>query len=342
VNLYRLDPLQDPRWPALVEHHPRASIFHTPGWLQALRQTYGYQPIVFSTCPPDQALRDGIVFCDICSWLTGRRLVSLPFSDHCEPLIDADDVPQLSAAFDVMRRDGRWRYIEMRPRTINLATGPAFGSSEDFCLHLLDLRPSDDQLFSGFHRTATQQMIRRAERECLVCEEGRGDHLVQTFHSLAAQTRQRQGLPPQPVAWFRNLAAALGDAMTIHIATAGGRPIAGIVTLRHRQTMTFKYGASNAAFHRLGAMQLLLWNAIRIARAAGCEAMDFGRSAPGHSGLRIFKDRWGAKRTDLVYWRCPPSHPLPGWVARCAAHAFRRVPPPLLATVGKYLYRHVA
>ena len=36
--------------------------------------------------PPDEPLENGFLFCRVESWLTGRRLVSLPFSDHCEPL----------------------------------------------------------------------------------------------------------------------------------------------------------------------------------------------------------------------------------------------------------------
>ena len=32
-------------------------------------------------------LENGVVFCEVKSWISGQRLVSLPFSDHCDPLI---------------------------------------------------------------------------------------------------------------------------------------------------------------------------------------------------------------------------------------------------------------
>ena len=32
-----------------------------------------------------------LCFAEMKSWLTGRRLVSLPFSDHCEPLVDSEE-----------------------------------------------------------------------------------------------------------------------------------------------------------------------------------------------------------------------------------------------------------
>ena len=56
-----------------------------------------------------------LVFCRIHSWLTGRRLVSLPFSDHCEPLYDSEEELQflaryLRSAFE--HQDWKvWRFV---------------------------------------------------------------------------------------------------------------------------------------------------------------------------------------------------------------------------------------
>src|SRR5216683_3051172 len=87
TNVHEIDPLGDPRWDQLVENHPKASVFHSANWLRALQSAYDYDPVVLTTSPPGVALSNGLVFCRIKSWLTGRRLVSLPFSDHCEPLV---------------------------------------------------------------------------------------------------------------------------------------------------------------------------------------------------------------------------------------------------------------
>jgi hypothetical protein len=76
MRFYQVDPTKDVRWAQLVDRHPRASVFHTVGWLQALRRTYGYEPVVFTTSSPTGDLENGLVFCRIKSWLTGRRLVS--------------------------------------------------------------------------------------------------------------------------------------------------------------------------------------------------------------------------------------------------------------------------
>src|ERR1700730_12166707 len=86
MTVYETDPLSDPRWAQFVGRHARASVFHTVEWLKAIQLTYGYRPVVLTTPAPADPLNDGVVFCQIRSWLTGSRMVSLPFSDHCEPL----------------------------------------------------------------------------------------------------------------------------------------------------------------------------------------------------------------------------------------------------------------
>ena len=68
-----------------------ATLFHSKEWLAALQRTYGYRPSVLTTSRPGERLTDGLVFCRVQSWLTGRRLVSVPFSDHCTPLIDSQE-----------------------------------------------------------------------------------------------------------------------------------------------------------------------------------------------------------------------------------------------------------
>jgi len=86
ITAGRIDPLKDPRWDEFVERHPRSSLFHSTEWLKALARTYQYQPVAYTTSPARHDLENAVVFCEVESWLTGDRLVSLPFSDHCEPL----------------------------------------------------------------------------------------------------------------------------------------------------------------------------------------------------------------------------------------------------------------
>lgn len=340
MPVYRVDALQDPRWEQLVRGHSRASVFHTPAWLRALRQTYGYQPVVFTTSPPHAALTNGIVFAHVRSFLTGARLVSLPFADHCRPLTGSTEelhsllahLQQVSSHFG--------RYFELR--CVGDET-TALAPSASYAHHTLDLRPSLDSLFQQFHKSCVQRKIRRAEREALAYEEGASDQMLRAFYSLMVLTRRRHGIPPQPSAWFFHLRDCFGEALQVRVISKEGRPIAGILTIRHQQTLVYKYGASDARFHNLGAMPLLFWRTIQEAKSAALQELDLGRSDFEDQGLIEFKEHLGATRSTLNYYRYPPTA---GKMVRSgnrdlAARLFAHLPDPLFRAAGKLLYRHM-
>ena len=111
-----IDPLRDPRWLELVKKHPAASVFHSREWFSALHLAYGYEPVVYTNCDPSAELTSGIVFCKVSSWLTGRRLVSLPFSDHCDALVEnSDEFDDSLLTVRASVDSGEWDYCEVRP-----------------------------------------------------------------------------------------------------------------------------------------------------------------------------------------------------------------------------------
>jgi CelD/BcsL family acetyltransferase involved in cellulose biosynthesis len=345
MTVYQLDPLTDPRWRDLVQRHARASVFHTCAWLDALKRTYRYEPTAFTTSSPRSELQNAVVFCDIRSWMTGHRLVSLPFSDHCDPLVDdGEELGAISRYLDRQRASRGWDYIELRPQLQTASSEESFKAAAHFWHHQLDLRPSEDDLYDSFNKSSIQRKIRRAARENVTYGEGRTDDLLRAFYDLLLVTRRRHGIPPQPFSWFRNLSRSFGSAMKVRVARVGGRAIAALVTLSHRDTMVYKYGASDAAFHRVGGMHLLFWRAIQDARASGHRTFDLGRCDEANTGLMVFKERWGAARTAITYSRCadtqPPANRLRRYAFQHAGALLGYVPIGCRAAAGKLLYRH--
>ena len=341
ANVFHVDPIIDSRWPAFLETRRDASVFHTPAWLAALRQTYGYEPVVVTTTPPGRDLTNGIVFCRIRSRLTGRRLVSVPFSDHCDPLADAEACASILAA--VMAAPGRSSYTELRPRNATIHIPADFTRANEFWFHALDLRPRLDELFGSFHRDCVQRKIRRAERESLVLQTGRSEALLRTFYRLLLLTRRRLGVPAQPLAWFRNIIACLGENAEISVALRSDLPIASMMTLRYNDLLVYKYGCSDAEHNRFGGVQFLFWRAIQQAKEDGIRELDFGRTDDADVGLAVFKDRWGCARSRIAYWRTPPSS---AGISRGSAAALlkpiiHRMPLPLFRALGLVVTRHL-
>ena len=343
-QVYELDPLSDPRWPALVATHPQASVCHTREWLTALQKAYDYRPLVLTMCPPHVPLNSGIVFCEVRSWLTGRRLVSLPFSDHCEPLLN--EPAALGALLTHARRAveaGRYRRMEIRPHSAQSEDIAGFQPKGGAVLHRLDLTSSTDQLFRSFHKDCIQRKIRRAERENLVYEEGNSEAQLLDFYRLMTMTRRRHGLPPQPLRWFRALVGAFGSNLKIRIARKDGAAVASIITLSHRQTMVYKYGCSEASANKYGGTPMLFWRTIQEAKRNGQNELDMGRSDLDDPGLSVFKEHWGSIPAPLTYWRYPAkeSRTKPAWQKSLANRVVSASPDRVLQLAGNVLYRHI-
>ena len=340
MELYELNPCQDDRWPDLVERSQCSSVFHSRSWLAALCQTYGYEPVAFTDSRPGEALRNALVFCRIKSWITGRRLVSLPFSDHCDPLVEnAAALSEMLAS--LKNRTGREaEYIEVRPRT-KLST-QGFDQVAAFEWHAIDLCRDLSEIFAHFHPSHTQRTIRRAERAGLQIETGRTARLVEDFYMLHALTRRRHGVPVQPLYWFRSLVKYFGDRMTIYLSRHEGVPASAILTMSHGTTLVFKYGGSNVAFNRFGGSCPLFWKAIQDAKAARLTEFDLGRSDVNNEGLIAFKDHLGARRTSLNYYRYAARPPklIARWTITVGKAVYPLVPTRIQARIGSGLYGH--
>jgi hypothetical protein len=346
MTVFTLDPTTDSRWPGFLAGHPNASIFHTKEWLDALRLTYGYEPIAFTTSEGDE-LSDAVVFCKIRSWITGKRLVSIPFSDHCQPLATGTELREILEYIGSQRGKERSQYIALRPLTDSDITGTQahFTGSEAFSFQKIDLRPEVETLYRNFHESCVRRKIKRAERENLVYESGRSEELLEKFRHLLLLTRRRHKLPPQPASWFRNMAHSLGEMMTIHVLSKDDVPVASIVTLRYKKTLVYKYGCSDARFNNMGGTPLLFWKAIQQAKATGAEEFDLGRSGYEDPGLIAFKEHLGAVSSELRYYRSPATNQKSvtseSGAYSLARQALTRLPDPLFSGVGQLLYRHL-
>jgi lipid II:glycine glycyltransferase (peptidoglycan interpeptide bridge formation enzyme) len=308
MGVFAFNPLRDARWQTFVENHPQGSAFHTVAWVEALQRTYGYEPVVYTTTQPEMPLTNGVLFCKVRSWLSGSRLVSLPFSDHCQPLAEGRDLHEILGWLK-STQGKEWKYVEVRPlHGDSWGWDSEVGASETFSLQLLDLRPEITALFRKFHKSCVQRKIQ------------------------------------QPRLWFRNVIDCLGDRVLVRNVSRGEQPVASMITMEYKKTQVYKYGCSDSRFNNLGGNALLFWHAIRDAKEKGMEVFDFGRSETENSGLISFKENWGARSIPLNYFRLParqPMHASTGWRARLAKSVFSMMPDALLTATGKLLYRHI-
>jgi hypothetical protein len=333
-------------------HHPRASVFHSAGWAQALRDTYNYESFVFPDSGPALPATSGITLARVRSWLTGKRLISLPFSDHCTPLVSGPaELQSLLADLKPLLTKEEWNYIEIRPvdnSFDDVLQAAGFQRCDEYLLHRLQLDAPADVLLHQFHKSSVQYRIRRAERLGLVCESGRSPKLVRDFFNLMAITRRRQFLPPQPYAWFENLVRCMGEhGIEIRVAYKDSRPVAALLNIKAFGHVCYKYSCSDLRFKSMNATCLLLWHSIQDACRDGFQLLDLGRSAIDNPGLIRFKSNWAGEPTRLTYWRLQSParrerRPRFGDLKVTGQHRILGIlPQPILNRIGATLYKHI-
>ena len=244
-----------------------------------------------------------------------------------------------------VRERTRSEYVELRPIAADLLASQSENESiptASYKYHTLDLDKDVDTLFAGLHASCIQRKIRRAETSDLRYETGRSEEMLRRFYTLMVKTRRRHGLFPQPIAWFRNLAAIFGEKLVIHLASKEQRALASIITIQHQDKLVYKYGASDDSQHQLGGMPFLFWRAILHGKSVGAKQLDLVRTDDEGMGLSTFKERLGAQGLILNYYRFParpqkrflPSH------ARRFMMLATQLPDSVCCVAGRMLYRH--
>jgi hypothetical protein len=342
--LEMVDPLVDPRWDQLLESYSTAEIFHGSAWARVLSETYGYRPTYFVARTGGRLL--GLFPCmEINSWITGRRGVSLPFTDQSDPLITENTDPgELLAAILDQGRERGWKSLVLHGGS-NLLTSPA--PTLAFYTHSLDLLPHCDRLFKGFKDTVRRH-VRQAQRNEVMVEIDRSMESMDAYYSLHCLTRQKHGIPPQPAEFFHSIQRSLLQKGLgfIALARAKGKPVAGAVFLHQGTQAYYKFGASDKDDLRLRANNLVMWESICHLQKEGFAALNFGRTSITNEGLRRYKLGWGTKESTVHYHRF--DFGTNRFVAdRDQADGFHNrifglMPIPALRWCGRMMYRHVA
>ena len=136
----------------------------------------------------------------------------------------------------------------------------------------------------------------------------------------------------------------MGTKLQIRLTRKDGVPIAAILTLQHRTSVLYKYGCSDERFHSLGGMPFLFWKLVEESKASGAEKIDLGRTDLNDEGLIAFKDRLGASKKLLTYYRYAKGELRDVstlWLSRAVRRLFSLLPEAISSAAGRILYRHM-
>lgn len=335
--------------PALTQQ-AAGLFYYRPAWLDLLQRLYGYRLHLLTSRGTGGQITGLLPLCSMQSPLTGKRLVSLPFSDYC-PLLaeDEDSASDLLEQAIRLAEHKRVRYLELRAgASETLARRADLVKSDLYVRWLLPLSNDPDALWAGL-RKPVQHQIKKARKMGVQVRMAEARAEVEHYYRLHLQTRcKKHGMPAQPQQYFYAAwdAFAASGNMQIVLAEYENKVIASMVLFACGSTVQYAYGASDEAYLHLAPNNLLMWTAISWGCSQGYSTLDMGRTARENAGLMEFKRRWGALQEELPYYYYPHIEGLAttseqSQKFRLLTRCWRTLPLQIAGPLGGYLYKHL-
>ena len=337
-----VDPLEYEGWDDLVLGFKGCTFFHSSSWMRVLKETYNYKPIVFLFGDETNVFAI-LPIMEVNSILTGRRGVSLPFTDFCGPIFFNNDVcPEILSRLIDYGVGKKWKYLELRGSLAFMKDRLEFAS---YYHHDLSLDVDHEGLFEKF-RGSTKRNIKKSVKEGVTVNLSTSFEDVEKFYVLNCITRKRHGLPPQPFKFFRKIYEHIisTEKGFVAIGRWRGKEVGASIYFHFGDKAIYKYGASDISYQNLRANNLIMWEAIKWYSQNGFKNFSFGRTAVENEGLLQFKRGWGVREERIPYYRFDPnSFQMIKEVKK--NNSFQRysekLPIAALRALGSVLYRHV-
>ncbi len=337
-------------WSEHLEEQVRNLFYYDARWLKLLTTFYGYQIIPLTTTNADGQITGFLPLCFIKSPLTGRRLVSLPFSDYC-PLLAVDEAgaTQLIEQALHIAQAKNVKYLELRSGVSEvLEKRSDFSMNNLYVNWILPLSASAEEAWSAL-RKPVQHQIKKSQKAGVQVRTAQSREDMDIYYRLHLNTRtKKHGMPAQARNYFLTLWDTFAESGTMRLllAESEGTPIAGIILFAAGSTLHYAYGASDENYLKLAPNNLLFWEAITWGSMNSYTSLDLGRTACNNAGLMEFKRRWGAVQEPMPYYYYPQTAGLAStsessWKYRVLTNNWRKLPLAVAGPLGAYVYKHL-
>jgi lipid II:glycine glycyltransferase (peptidoglycan interpeptide bridge formation enzyme) len=171
--------------------------------------------------------------------------------------------------------------------------------------HGLDLHPSLESLWIGFHSSA-RQAIRKAQQNKVVVSVAQSKQELRTFYEMHLEVRKHKyHLLAQPYRFFERIWANFveaGNGMLL-IARQQNEILGGTFFLRWKDRLFYKFNASVLDNLATRPNDLLIWDGIQRAKEMGCVYLDFGLSDWDQDGLIRYKRKFASEEKTISFLR---------------------------------------
>lgn len=300
-----LDPQTDPRWQQLVEQQ-ESDVFHSPEWMKVLADTYDFPIEAHVAIDHTETPQAGLPFSLIAD-SKGERIVSLPFSDYCDPLVNGS---------------GHWEQLANRllqhrcPVRIRCLHNTAPLNDRRFKLinkakwHGLDLSPNVEDLWGGLKESG-RRAVRKAGQHGIEVRVAQDKNDLRGFYDLHLRLRKNKyRLLAQPYRFFERIWHHLIENQKgiLLVGVHADKIVSGILFLEWKDTLYYKFNASSPDYLQYRPNDLLLWEGIQYAKSKDYVRLDFGLSDWDQEGLLRYKRKYADEEKTISFLQCDPEN----------------------------------
>lgn len=155
---------------------------------------------------------------------------------------------------------------------------------------VLDLTPTEDELMENC-KSKTRYNIRLAQKKGVEIVEDTTEAGMEEYIRLLEETTERQNFYAHNSEYFRTMWKIFGGGSMIRILKAvyEGKTLACWILFFFNGVGYYPYGASSREHREVMASNLLMWEALKLAKAEGCTSFDmWGALGPDADP----KDKW--------------------------------------------------
>lgn len=332
-----------------MSKHPLGWLCHLSGWKRILEKTFHHIEGHYLARIENGEIQAGLPLYEVKSWLTGNKLVSIPYATLSDPLIatESDMKTLLDEGIKLNNALGR-SHIEIGTFASHEMIGNNLMASHcNYKQHYLLLDKKPEEIKKSFDRTCVRQRISRAMKSNLIVRKGFNEDDLKSFYQLYVMTRKKNGLPPQPYKFIKAIWGEFNRTgnVTLLLVEHDKSVIGGILLFKFKKRVSLEYAASNNEYLNLSPNHLLYWEAIKSAFEEGYEVFDFGRTNINNYGLMDFKKRWGTTVVDLPTFYYPNDTISNSGTENSLKYKLvnkicRNLPDVALKAIGNFVYRH--
>jgi CelD/BcsL family acetyltransferase involved in cellulose biosynthesis len=273
--------------------------------MRVLADTYDFDVCAYVLLDEAGEPKAGIPFGRIVD-VRGERIVTLPFSDYCDPLAgEIDHWQRLTeplvgthSPFTIRCLHNSLPLADSRFKLVNKAKW-----------HGLDLRSDLDTLWSGLHSSA-RRAIKKAQKQGVVVQVAQDMEALRAFFELHLGVRKyKYHLLAQPYRFFESIWRRFIDEGhgALMVATYERQIIGGVLFLEWKDGLYYKFNASAPNKLNVRPNDLLIWEGIQYGKARSLTYLDFGLSDWDQEGLVRYKRKFATEEKTISFLRYSPN-----------------------------------